>query len=200
MDQKRYIEKVTLGKIRQQPKIQLQPYDPSWVTSYLEEEQKIQQALQQKALLIEHVGSTAIPKLSAKPIIDILLLVKDSSIESLYLPELVASGYVLRIREPEWYEHRMFYSKVKEVHLHVFSLSCTEEKNMLNFRNWLRSNEKDRLKYELAKQKLAAQQWLTVQEYADAKTPVITEIKKHASQFFSEENKTDSFRLRTTDQ
>lgn len=184
MDRKDYVEKVTLGKVRQHPKIQLQAYDPKWVDSYKEEEQKIQRALGEKALLIEHVGSTSVPFLSAKPIIDILLLVADSAREEDYVPALLAEGYQLRIRELEWYEHRMFHSAGKSVHLHVFSSGCPEAQNMLNFRNWLRLNEEDRLKYEQTKQSLAAKTWQTVQQYADAKTSVVTEIRERANQYF----------------
>ncbi|QAS69985.1 GrpB family protein [Oenococcus sicerae] len=184
MDRKKYTESVTLGKVEQNPQIKLQPYDPTWINSYLEEEQK-KAALQGKALLVEHVGSTSVPGLSAKPIIDILLLVNDSSKEEDYVPNLIAKGYILRIREPEWFEHRMFKSNTKNVNLHVFSSGCTEAQEMLNFRNWLRINDHDKSWYEASKQKLASKKWETVQEYADAKTPIVQEIKKRADNYFS---------------
>ncbi|WP_096877175.1 GrpB family protein [Oenococcus oeni] len=185
MNRKKYTESVTLGQVKQNPQISLQPYDTGWIKSYREEEERIKTALQEKALLIEHVGSTSVPGLSFKPIIDILLLVRDSSKEDDYVPNLITKGYVLRIREPEWYEHRMFKSKTKDINLHVFSLGCKEAQEMLNFRNWLRINDHDRLQYEAAKQELVSKKWQAVQEYADAKTPIVKRIKERANNYFS---------------
>lgn len=93
---------------------------------------------------LEHVGSTSAPGLCAKPVIDILLLIEDSANESSYVKALEAAGYILRIREPEWFEHRMFKNGAFTVNLHVFSQNCSEAKRMLAFRDWLRDNEQGR--------------------------------------------------------
>jgi GrpB-like predicted nucleotidyltransferase (UPF0157 family) len=100
-----------------------------------------------KALQIEHVGSTSVPGLCAKPIIDILLVVKNSADEPSYVPTLEAADYILRIREPEWFEHRMFKGPDTDINLHVFSEGTSEINRMLQFRDWLRSNDADRDKY-----------------------------------------------------
>ena len=73
-----------------------------------------------------------------------LLVVANTADEPAYVPDMETAGYVLTIREPDWYEHRMFKGPGTDINLHVFSLGCTEIDRMLLFRNWLRSNESDR--------------------------------------------------------
>ena len=121
-------------------------------------------------------GSTSVPGLPAKPIIDILLVVADSADETEYAPALEGAAYKLHIREPGWYEHRMFQGPENDVNLHVFSAGSPEVTRMLAFRDWLRTNEADRKLYARSKQTLAQQEWKSTRNYADAKTPVIEEI------------------------
>ena len=147
---------------------------------YAHEHERIGAALGDQALRIEHAGSTAVPGLAAKPIIDIVLIVADSADESAYVPLLEAAGYGLRIREPHWFEHRMFKRLEPEVNLHVFSAGCPEVDRMLAFRDWLRTNPADRELYQSAKTALAQRDWNEVQEYADAKTAVVAEILARA--------------------
>jgi GrpB-like predicted nucleotidyltransferase (UPF0157 family) len=118
--------------------------------------------------------------LAAKPIIDIILAVADSADESAYVPPLEEKGFVLRIREPDWFEHRMFKAPDIAGNLHVFSVGCSEIDRMVAFRNWLREHDDDRVLYEQTKQDLAARIWKDVQYYADAKTKVIREILDRA--------------------
>lgn len=131
-------------------------------------------------LRIEHAGSTSVPGLPAKPIIDIVLAVADSATESQYVPALTRAGYQLRIREPAWHEHRMLKSPEPEVNLHVFSASCPEIDRMLAFRDWLRVNAADRDLYARCKRELAQQNWKYTQNYADAKAAVIEQILSRA--------------------
>src|SRR5271165_368809 len=151
-------------------------YDPRWPELFRREADRIHGALASCALLIEHTGSTSVPDLPAKPIIDILLVVADSADEDTYAPNLERAGYVLRIREPNWHEHRMFKGPDTDINLHVFSDGCPEIDRMLMFRDWLRSNAADRDLYARTKLALAKQEWKYVQNYADAKTAVIEEI------------------------
>src|SRR5262249_27365734 len=150
--------------------------DPEWPRLYEREAKRIRAALGDNVVLLEHVGSTSVPGLAAKPLIDILLVVLDSSHEASYVPPLEAAGYVLRIREPEWYEHRVFKGPDTNVNLHVFSPGCVEITRMLGFRDWLRTHDDDRQLYERTKRELARQDWKYVQNYADAKTAVVEEI------------------------
>ncbi len=120
------------------------------------------------------------PGLAAKPIIDMVLVVADSSDEDAYVPELEAANYVLRIREPDWHEHRNFKGPDTNVNLHTFSEGCVEVDRMLAFRDWLRTHGDDRELYEAAKRELAAREWRYVQNYADAKSAVVEAIVARA--------------------
>jgi GrpB-like predicted nucleotidyltransferase (UPF0157 family) len=157
----------------------LAEYDPGRAELYAREAARIRGALGERALLVEHAGSTAVPGLAAKPVIDIVLAVADSAAETEYARDLEAAGYALTIREPEWLEHRMF--TMPGVNLHVFSDGCSEIGRMLAFRDWLRENVDDRTLYERTKRELAGLEWAGVQEYADAKTAVVEEIMRRIS-------------------
>ena len=168
---------MTVGEL--QPvagQIELVDYDPAWPDLFAREAERIRAALGERVVLLEHTGSTSVPGLAAKPIIDMTLAVPDSSDEESYAPALEAAGYVLRIREPDWHEHRVFKGPDTNVNLHVFSDGCPEIDRMLRFRDWLRTNQADRELYEQTKRKLAAREWTYVQDYADAKTLVVEEI------------------------
>ena len=151
-------------------------YDPQWAELFEREAARIRGALAERALRIEHVGSTSVPGLPAKPIIDIVLVVTDSTDETAYVPLLVAAGYRLHVREPDWYEHRMFKGPGTDINLHTFSAGCPEVDRMLMFRDWLRANPMDRQLYARTKFDLAQREWTFVQNYADAKTAVIGRI------------------------
>ncbi len=161
--------------------ITLVAYDPDWDTLYRREATRIRAALGDRLLLIEHVGSTAVPGLAAKPKIDIVVAVIDSSNESDYVPALEAWGYELRIREADWHEHRLFDGPDTVVNLHVFSEGCEEIERLLRFRDHLRRSETDRMLYESTKRSLARQRWKYTQNYADAKSTVVEEILARSS-------------------
>src|ERR671920_309868 len=128
--------------------IRIVDYDPDWPKKFETHAGRIADALGGSALRIEHVGSTSVPGLAAKPIIDILVVVPDSSDESAYLPRLEAAGYVLRVREPDWNEHRMFRTPEQDVHVHVYTAGCPEVERHLTFRDRLRHDADDRRRYE----------------------------------------------------
>jgi beta-N-acetylhexosaminidase len=168
---------VTIGeRKRLDGPVVLSDYDPSWPELYAREEERIRAALGERALLVEHVGSTSVPGLPAKPIVDIVLAVADSADEPSYVPALEGAGYVLRIREPEWFEHRVLKGTGTNVNLHVFTERSPEIDRMLAFRDHLRADEADRERYMRAKRELAARTWKYVQHYADAKSAVVEEI------------------------
>ena len=155
-------------------------YDPGWPRRFEVERQRIMRALGGRALTVDHVGSTSVPGLAAKPIIDINLAVADSSDEGSYAPDLVAAGYELRVREPEWFEHRMFRTSRHDVHVHVFSAGSPEFARVRVFRDWLRAHDDDRELYASTKRALAQRDWPTMQHYADAKGQVVEEIMSRA--------------------
>jgi GrpB-like predicted nucleotidyltransferase (UPF0157 family) len=107
-------------------------------------------------------------------------LTPDSAAEAAYLPPLEAAGYVLVIREPDWFEHRVLKGPDTNVNLHVFPAGSPEPERMLAFRDRLRADAADRELYAAAKRELAATNWTYVQQYADAKTPVVTAIMARA--------------------
>ncbi len=156
--------------------VELVEYDRSWPELFAREARRIERALGRLALRIEHVGSTSTPGLAAKPLIDILLVVTDSADENGYAGALSATGYVLRIRESDWYQHRMVKGEDPIVNLHVFSEGCPEIERMLLFRDWIRHNKADCALYERAKRELARREWKYIQNYADAKGAVVEEI------------------------
>jgi len=158
----------------------LADYDPGWTAAFEREATRIRGALGDQVRVLEHVGSTSVPGLAAKPIIDIVLAVPDSTDEDAYVPPMEAAGYVLRIREPEWFEHRLFKGSEPASNIHVFTVGTAEIDRMLAFRDWLRSHADDRLLYERTKRDLAAREWKYVQHYADAKTDVVADIMARA--------------------
>jgi len=160
--------------------IHLAPYDPEWPKLYDREAARIRAALGDKALVLEHAGSTSVPGLSAKPRIDIVLGVADTTDEQAYVPTLEAAGYILRVRETDWHEHRFFHGPDTPINLHVFTVGCAEIERMLRFRDHLRASEADRLLYERAKHELAARTWRYTQHYADAKSKVVEQILARA--------------------
>jgi GrpB-like predicted nucleotidyltransferase (UPF0157 family) len=118
--------------------------------------------------------------LPAKPIIDLVLAVPDSADEPTYVPEMELNGYLLRIREPEWFQHRVFKGPDTEINLHVFTAGCPEIDQMILFRDWLRAHADDRDAYAAKKRELAKQNWNFVQNYADAKTEIVQQILARA--------------------
>jgi GrpB-like predicted nucleotidyltransferase (UPF0157 family) len=171
------LERITVGErtVHNAP-ITLAEYDVEWPEHYAREEARIRGALGDRALQLEHVGSTSVPGLAAKPIIDILLVVANSADEPAYVPALEAAGYVLRIREPDWHEHRLFKGPTININLHVFSAGSSEIERLLLLRDRLRSDPAERHLYEQTKRQLAARTWRHVQHYADAKSAVVEAI------------------------
>ncbi|HEX7304375.1 GrpB family protein [Lentzea sp.] len=158
-------------------RIVLEEHNPEWARWYAVEEERIRGALGEVAVRVEHVGSTSVPGLAAKPLIDILLVVPDSDDEDAYVPALVRAGYYLRLRQHGWHEHRLLRRhEAPEVNLHVFSPACEELDRMLVFRDHLRSDDEAREEYERTKRALAGGSWDRVQDYADAKTRVVERI------------------------
>ena len=172
---------VTIGTpTRLDGPVLLENPDPEWPAQFARESERIRAALGDRALRIEHVGSTAVPGLLAKPIIDIALVVRDSADEPAYVPALDAAGYRLRIRSPQWEEHRMLKRSGVEVNLHVFSPGSAEVDRMVRFRDRLRADAADRARYAAEKRALAQREWEYVQDYADAKTAVVEEILRRS--------------------
>jgi GrpB-like predicted nucleotidyltransferase (UPF0157 family) len=174
------LREVIIGEIEPQA-IVVADYDPVWPQRFRQEEARIRAALGGAALSIEHIGSTSVPGLAAKPIVDILLVVKDSANEASYLPTLEEAGYVLRVREPDFDEHRMLRTPQKDAHVHVFSAGSPEIGRYLLLRDRLRQDDGDRELYARTKRELATKDWPSVDRYAEAKTEIIEGIISRAA-------------------
>ena len=156
--------------------IHLAPYDPSWPAQYEGVAARIRAGLGERALVLEHVGSTSIPGLPAKPIIDVLLAVADSGDEDAYVPALASQGFRLHLREPDWEQHRVMKGEHPYVNLHVFTAGAHEITRMLAFRDRCRTHPDERALYEATKRELAGRVWRHVQHYANAKGDVVEAI------------------------
>jgi GrpB-like predicted nucleotidyltransferase (UPF0157 family) len=154
-------------------------YDPEWPSLYTRERHRVRSILGDQVVSIEHVGSTSVPGLAAKAVIDIDLVVPDSADEDAYLPQLIAAGYRLVVREPNWHEHRCFKGPDTNVNLHVFSPGCPETIRHTVFRDWLRSHPEDLERYAAVKREIAGRN-VYIQEYSQAKDNVIDEIYRKA--------------------
>ena len=174
------LREVIIGEIEPQA-IVVADYDPVWPERFRQEEARIRAALGRAALSIEHIGSTSVPGLAAKPIVDILLVVEDSANEPSYLPALEEAGYVLRVREPDFDEHRMLRTPQKDVHVHVFSAGSPEIGRYLLLRDRLRQDDGERELYARTKRDLATKDWPSVDHYAEAKTEIIEDIISRAT-------------------
>jgi len=152
------------------------PYRQEWPATFGRHRVRIAAALGAGAVGIDHIGSTAVPGLAAKPIVDILLVVADSADEDSYLPAMEHAGYVLRVREPGFEEHRMFRTPERDVHVHVLSVGSPEIERYLRLRDALRSAPFLRARYQELKQTLAAQDWQDMNAYAQAKSKLIETI------------------------
>jgi GrpB-like predicted nucleotidyltransferase (UPF0157 family) len=176
-----------LAKVRVAPvtphnaPIVLAEYDPDWPLLFAREASRIRAALGSTVILLEHAGSTAVPGLAAKSIIDVVLAVPDSADELAYVPALEAAGYVLWAREPDWFEHRMFKGPDTDINLHVFAAGAAEIDKMLLFRDLLRTCEADRDAYLAVKRELAQRTWRHAQHYADAKSTIVEQIVARAA-------------------
>ncbi|HVX29563.1 MAG TPA: GrpB family protein [Nitrolancea sp.] len=172
------LDRVLIGGRESRP-IVIVDYDPDWPQRFAQERARILEALGTRAQLVEHIGSTSVPGLAAKPIIDILVTVDAAEIDDdqRLVTDLAAVGYVLRVREPD---HRMFRTPERDVHIHVFPKGSGEIERHLLLRDRLRRSDEDRELYAATKRELAQREWSDMNYYAEAKTDVIQAILRRA--------------------
>jgi GrpB-like predicted nucleotidyltransferase (UPF0157 family) len=157
--------------------VHLVEYDPAWPERFEVERSRILSALGQRARRIEHIGSTSVPGLVAKPIIDVVVELDDPEDDASYQSLLESAGFVLRVREPR---HRMYQTPECDVHVHVWPIESAEVAEYLLLRDWLRSHADDCRLYAETKHALAGREWRDANYYAEAKGPVIDQIKARA--------------------
>jgi GrpB-like predicted nucleotidyltransferase (UPF0157 family) len=160
--------------------IVIEPYSSTWPDIFQVHRCRIIDALGAVACRVDHIGSTAVTGLAAKPIIDIQITVVDVEQEPSYLTPLVGAGYLLRVREPG---HRMFRTPDLHVHIHVCAAGSEWERRHLLLRDWLRHSADDREAYAELKTELQRQGWETMNHYAEAKTTLISEMTVRAEEW-----------------
>ena len=172
-----YLDGVLIGG-REPVEIAISDYDPSWPVRFESERKRIGAALGDTAVAIDHIGSTAVPGLAAKPIVDILVTVGAVEPDDGFRPDLEAAGYVLRVREPD---HRRFRTEARDVHVHVWPAGHEAARRYLVFRDWLRRDDEDRREHERRKRALAGREWPDMNHYAEAKSEVILPMLERAT-------------------
>ena len=156
--------------------IVIEDYDPAWTARFEQVDAALRQALPD-ARRIEHFGSTAVPGLGAKGIVDVMVTVDDADDEPAYGPALERHGLHIRLRQPG---HRMYRTPDQDVHIHIFTEGSEAARIRLLFRDWLRHDDADRRLYEETKRELARQEWEATNDYSDAKGDVVAEILTRA--------------------
>lgn len=157
--------------------IVLVPHDPGWADAFVRHRTRVVGALGARAVRVDHIGSTSVPGLDAKPIVDVDLSVADPDDEGAYLEDLLRAGYELRVREPG---HRLVRSPSLDAHIHVCAAGGPWERRHLLFREWLRRDRADREAYAALKHRLAGRDWPTMNHYAEAKGHLIAGITGRA--------------------
>ncbi|GAB3264038.1 GrpB family protein [Nocardioides dilutus] len=160
--------------------VRVVPYDESWPAMADALIAAIREVLGDRVVELDHVGSTSVPGLAAKPVIDLDLVVPDPADEAAYVPALESLGLLLHIREPDWEEHRLLTRVDRSVNLHVFGPAAAEPRRCLLFRDWLRSHPQDRDAYGGLKASLAAQGFERVMDYNNHKAAMVYDIYEKA--------------------
>ena len=171
-------EQMAIAQVAEWPttsdSIVIQDYDPAWEDRFAAASSSLHDGLKELVIEVEHVGSTSVPGLAAKPVIDIDLTIADTADESRYVSALEKLGYRLVLREPWWHGHRMLVGLAGDVNLHVWPQGAPEPVRHRLFRDWLRSHPEDRELYASTKRRLARDTHPS--DYSLAKNTVIDEI------------------------
>ena len=176
-DRAAYLEAVLIGGRERVPIVVVDP-DPAWLARFEAVRHRIRAALGDRVVDVQHIGSTAVPGLAAKPVIDVLLTVADVDDEPAWLPALEGAGFVLRVREAG---HRLVRTPERDVHVHVYrTRSAAQVRAYLDLRDRLRESAADRDLYAATKRALARREWADMNDYADAKSDVVAEILARA--------------------
>jgi GrpB-like predicted nucleotidyltransferase (UPF0157 family) len=171
-----YLDRVLVGG--QEPRtVVIVAYDPAWPVRFEHEAARLRGALGAAVRSIDHIGSTAVPGLGAKDVVDICVVVDDPEDESAYRATVEGLGYQLRVTEPG---HRAFRTVARDVNLHVYGVESDEPAKYLLLRDWLRRTPEDRRAYEDLKRRLAGE-WDDVNFYAEAKSGLIAEMLERAA-------------------
>jgi len=170
----------TVGSDRADDPPAVVPYDESWPSCYAGWEARLSAQLGDVAQRVEHVGSTSVPGLAAKPVIDIQVSTADLAAEHLYSAPLERAGVQLRYRDDQHRYFRPFAGRPWDVHVHVCAVGSRWERRHLLFRDYLRATTEARAAYAEVKF-VASLLWRGDRMgYNAAKTRVILDIMEKA--------------------
>lgn len=165
-------------------KIIIAEYSSAWRQMFAEEKTRLQQILPASAA-IEHIGSTAVPGLIAKPIIDIMIGLKDFTQADALVRHVQSLNYEYVSQFEDEMPYRRYFRKensdVRTHQIHMVALDSEFWHRHLSFRDYLKANPNVAAEYATLKQKLAEQHWNDVNDYAAAKTEFIQSIEARAS-------------------
>ena len=161
--------------------VEVLDYDPGWVARFEEHERQLRRVLGPLAVRVEHIGSTSVPGLAAKPVIDVQVSVPAIDDLSSYRPSLESSGFLHR-PHPEVEEAREFFRPPgpRVVHLHVVEAGGAVERRHLLHRDYLRSHPPVAAEYGALKKRLAADLREARQAYQAAKSPFLERLEVDA--------------------
>jgi len=176
-------------------KIDIVEYSPEWAQLFQEEKAALYAALQPAKVIIEHVGSTAVPGLAAKPIIDLMIGLPDFAIANSLVPPIIGLGYdYVAEYEAVMPERRYFqknYDNKRTHHIHMVEIGSEFWQRLLLFRDYLRTNASTMQEYASLKKSLATREWQDMNEYAEAKTDFIKHMEKVAEEASKIESKSE---------
>lgn len=163
--------------------IELAAYDPIWPRRFEQWSESLLAALPERPSLIAHVGSTAVPGLPAKPVIDILVSVADPDEEAGYVPAIEDLGVQLRSRDDQRRFFRPFAGRPRDVQIHVARSGGDWERRHLLFRDYLRAHPRAAAEYLEAKRAAAATWADDRYAYTDAKGVTIRKLMAEAERW-----------------
>jgi GrpB-like predicted nucleotidyltransferase (UPF0157 family) len=166
-------------------KVTLSPYNPEWINLFQKEKKLISDKLGDKIVTVEHIGSTAVPGLGAKPIVDILLGVRNIADADGFIPKMEELGYKYRSHFENVMPYRRYFTKPERYHVHTVEVTSSFWKRHIQFRDYLQSHDDARDEYYRLKKELAGRDWNDVNDYAYAKTEFVRKIEAIASKEFT---------------
>jgi GrpB-like predicted nucleotidyltransferase (UPF0157 family) len=155
------------------------PHQPGWIDLYQQEARLLRNTLGERAIQIKHIGSTAIPGMAAKPIIDMMVAIASLTQAQELIPVLETIGYIYRVSDPV--PERMFFAKESKPEYRTHHLNLTEFRsvfwrNQILFRDYLRKHQEMANTYVVLKQALAKESAQTNQIDREGKTAFVTQV------------------------
>lgn len=188
-------------------KVKLEKYNPKWKTCFENEKSKLQNMINSKGTIIEHIGSTSIEGISSKPVIDIMIGVEDDEELDSNIDKILKLGYTYVQKYETIMPFRRYFFRLKSrevqipriigfndpdlyngnhediFHVHMVKINSNFWKDQLLFRDYLRSNVKAKREYETVKKSLAKLEWNSINEYAEAKSECISKLLEEGKKY-----------------